>query len=106
MAASIRFFAVLVPMLAQYAMALFPRTNETNHIAALNACNQLDVLLGSPLVQSSGPSYETAATNAWNLQNSEYQPTCIVFPTTSDHVQVVRDFGLISSATLITYYSE
>jgi len=87
MSASIR---LLVPVLlaAQSIAALFPRTNETTHIAALNACNHLEVSLGSSLVQSSGPSYETAATNAWNLQNAEYQPTCIVFPTTSDHVQV------------------
>ncbi|KAF7343432.1 FAD-binding protein [Mycena venus] len=90
MAAPIRLLTALVPALfaTQSIAALFPRSNETTHLAALEACNQLEGLLGSPLVQSSGPSYETAATNAWNLQNSEYQPTCVVFPTTSDHVQV------------------
>ncbi|KAF7366687.1 FAD-binding protein [Mycena sanguinolenta] len=86
--AAIRLLIVPVLFVAQSAAGLFPRSNETNYIAALNACTQLDVLLGFPLVQSSGPSYETAATNAWNLQNSEFHPTCIVFPTTSDHVQV------------------
>lgn len=90
MPASIRILVALVPILyaAQSVATLFPRSNETTHDAALIACNQLAGLLGSPLVQTSGPSYETAVANAWNLQNAEYQPTCIVFPTTSTHVQV------------------
>ncbi|KAF8209356.1 hypothetical protein K438DRAFT_1960352 [Mycena galopus ATCC 62051] len=67
--------------------ALFPARNDTTHSAALEACNQLETSLGSPVVQSSGAEYQTAATNAWNLQNSEFQPTCIVFPRTSAHVQ-------------------
>ncbi|KAJ7481539.1 FAD-binding domain-containing protein [Mycena latifolia] len=65
---------------------LFPIGNETTRIAARNACAQLELSLG-PLVQSSGTIYEAAATNAWNLQNAEYQPTCIVFPHTVVHVQ-------------------
>lgn len=69
------------------AAALFP-SNATAHAAARQACNQLESSLGAPLVQTNGPDYELAATNAWNLQNTEDQPTCIVFPRTSAHVQV------------------
>ncbi|KAJ7852285.1 FAD-binding domain-containing protein [Mycena leptocephala] len=90
--ASIRLLTILIPVVfaVQSIATLFPRSNETTHIAALHACNQLESLLGSSLVQSqsSGTSYEFAATNAWNLQNSEYRPTCIVFPRTSVHVQI------------------
>ncbi|KAJ7337351.1 FAD-binding domain-containing protein [Mycena albidolilacea] len=82
MPASIRILVALVPTLCA------AQSNETTHDAALTACNQLAGLLGSSLVQTSGPSYETAIANAWNLQNAEFQPTCIVFPTTSSHVQV------------------
>lgn len=86
--ASIPLILIPVFLAAQSAATLFPRSNATAQIAAHNACNQLEFLLGAPLVQSSGTDYEAAATNAWNLQNSEYQPTCIVFPHTSAHVQV------------------
>ncbi|KAJ6567061.1 FAD-binding domain-containing protein [Mycena capillaripes] len=75
-------------VLATQAIAtLFPPSNETTRIAALRACNQLESSLGSSVVQASGPEYETAATNAWNFLNSEFQPTCVVFPRKSGHVQ-------------------
>ncbi|KAF8209337.1 FAD-binding domain-containing protein [Mycena galopus ATCC 62051] len=67
--------------------ALFPPSNETTHSAALEACNQLGTSLGPAIIQSSGAEYQAAVTNAWNLQNSEFQPTCIVFPRKSAHVQ-------------------
>ncbi|KAJ7041895.1 FAD-binding domain-containing protein [Mycena alexandri] len=76
--------AVLV---AQSIAALFPPGNETTHSAAVRACQQLDHTLGPSLVQSSGAEYEAAATNAWNLLNAEFAPTCIVFPQISQHVQ-------------------
>ncbi|KAJ7057017.1 hypothetical protein C8F01DRAFT_340750 [Mycena amicta] len=71
----------------QSVAAGFPSIDQRNSQAAHAACAELDSVLGSPIVQSSGPDYHYAATNAWNLQNSEYQPTCIVFPTTAAHVQ-------------------
>ncbi|KAJ7130230.1 FAD-binding domain-containing protein [Mycena epipterygia] len=86
--ASIPLILILAFLAAHSVATLFPRSNATAQIAAHNACSQLELSLGSPLVQSSGTAYETAATNAWNLQNSEFQPTCIVFPRTSAHVQV------------------
>ncbi|KAJ6588206.1 FAD-binding domain-containing protein [Mycena capillaripes] len=90
--ATIRLLTFLVPVIfnAHSVAELFPKSNETTHIAALDACNQLESSLGAPLVQSqfSGTSYELAATNAWNLQNSEFRPTCIVFPRISAHVQI------------------
>ncbi|KAJ6500846.1 FAD-binding domain-containing protein [Mycena sanguinolenta] len=67
--------------------ALFPPSNETTHLAALQACKRLESSLGSPIVQSTGPEYQAAAKNAWNLENSEFQPTCIVFPRAAAHVQ-------------------
>ncbi|KAJ7756946.1 FAD-binding domain-containing protein [Mycena metata] len=88
--AAIHFIAALVPavLATQSKVPLFPRSNATTHIAAIRACTQLGASLGAPVVQSSGPDYEFAATHAWNLQNAEYQPTCIVFPRTSLDVQV------------------
>ncbi|KAF7359040.1 FAD-binding protein [Mycena sanguinolenta] len=67
--------------------ALFPPSNETTHLAALQACHQLKSSLGSSIVQSSGPEYQATATNAWNLENSKFQPTCVVFPRVTAHVQ-------------------
>ncbi|KAJ7684279.1 FAD-binding domain-containing protein [Mycena polygramma] len=77
---------LLVPALLTSA-GLFPSNNGTAHIAALHACNELQSSLGTQIVQSTGPQYDTAATNAWNLENSQFQPTCIVFPRVSAHVQ-------------------
>ncbi|KAJ7704349.1 hypothetical protein B0H17DRAFT_1039337 [Mycena rosella] len=83
-----RLLVLLAAILSgQSTPSLSPTGNETAGIAARQACTQLESSLG-PLVQSSGDAYEAAATNAWNLQNAEYQPTCIVFPRTSAHVQV------------------
>ncbi|KAJ7827450.1 FAD-binding domain-containing protein [Mycena leptocephala] len=81
-------FLFQVILASQAIAALFPPSNETTQFAAARACNQLKSSLGSPIVQSAGPEYETAATNTWNLENSEFQPTCIVFPRTSSHVQI------------------
>ncbi|KAJ7765673.1 FAD-binding domain-containing protein [Mycena metata] len=94
-----RLFNLLVPaiLVAQSLAALFPPGNETARSAAVQACQQLDHTLGPSFVQSSGAEYEAAATNAWNLLNSEFQPTCIVFPQKSQHVQtamkVIYDAG-------------
>ncbi|KAK7019842.1 FAD-binding protein [Favolaschia claudopus] len=79
---------VLLLLVSQAIATLFPESNQSAPKAALQACNQLAVSLGSPILQTSGNSYEKAATNAWNLENGQYQPTCIVFPTTSKHVQI------------------
>ncbi|KAJ7672612.1 FAD-binding domain-containing protein [Mycena polygramma] len=87
MSALILLLAFLAPISLAVQQDLFPRTNDTTSNAAHNACNQLTASLGSSMVQSSGTNYELAATNAWNLQNSEYQPTCIVFPQNSIDVQ-------------------
>ncbi|KAF7292945.1 FAD-binding protein [Mycena indigotica] len=74
---------------AQSVAALLPAVNQlAARTAALAACAELTTLLGPSIVKSSGAEYEHAATNAWNLENSEYSPTCIVFPNTTTHVQV------------------
>ncbi|KAF9041704.1 hypothetical protein BDP27DRAFT_1409392 [Rhodocollybia butyracea] len=52
------------------------------------ACIALQAQLGSQKVQSSGPGYETGATGAWNLANSQIRPGCIVCPQESVDVQV------------------
>ncbi|KAJ7075111.1 FAD-binding domain-containing protein [Mycena belliarum] len=82
---SICFLVFLAPTVLSIG-TLCSNRSETSRIAAWNACNELELFLG-PLVQSSGAMYEAAATNAWNLQNTEYKPTCIVFPRTAAHVQ-------------------
>ncbi|KAF7297479.1 FAD-binding domain-containing protein [Mycena indigotica] len=55
---------------------------------ALAACAALNKSLGSTLVQtSSGPEYDFSVHNAWNFQNTLFNPTCIVFPRQTSHVQ-------------------
>ncbi|KAJ7765664.1 hypothetical protein B0H16DRAFT_1794651 [Mycena metata] len=93
---SMRLYILLI-LVPQSLGALFPPGNETAHSAAVQACQQLAHTLGPSLVQSSGAEYEVTSTNAWNLLNSEFQPTCIVFPQKSQHVQtamkVIYDAG-------------
>ncbi|KAJ7184626.1 FAD-binding domain-containing protein [Mycena filopes] len=69
----------------------FPASNGTTHSAALRACQQLGDTLGPSVVQSSGVEYQAAVTNAWNLQNTEFQPTCIVFPRITRDVQTAME---------------
>ncbi|KAF7353925.1 FAD-binding protein [Mycena venus] len=73
-------FLIHALLAGQSIATLFPPSNETTLIAALHACTELKSVLGSSIVQSFGAEYQAAASNAWNLQNAEYQPTCIVFP--------------------------
>ncbi|KAJ7310616.1 hypothetical protein DFH08DRAFT_1046344 [Mycena albidolilacea] len=75
----------------QSTAVLFPPSNATTLSAALHACDQLQSSLGPSIVQTTGAEYLVGATNAWNLQNSQYQPTCIVFPRTSAHVQTAME---------------
>ncbi|KAF7329797.1 FAD-binding protein [Mycena kentingensis (nom. inval.)] len=76
---------------ARTSAALFPILASNNTQAAHHACNELKVTLGASIVQSSGPDYDYAASNAWNLENAEYTPTCIVFPSTSADVQTAMN---------------
>ncbi|KAJ7507214.1 hypothetical protein B0H11DRAFT_1970759 [Mycena galericulata] len=78
----------VLSFVAGSAANLFPTSNATAQNAARQACNNLKSSLGAPFVQANSTDYEFAATNAWNLQNAEFQPSCIVFPRTSAHVQV------------------
>ncbi|KAJ7151460.1 hypothetical protein C8R43DRAFT_1088002 [Mycena crocata] len=66
----------------------FPASNGTAQNSARQACDQLQSSLGSSIVQSSGANYEFAAMNAWNLENAQYQPTCMVFPRNTRNVQI------------------
>ncbi|KAJ7765610.1 FAD-binding domain-containing protein [Mycena metata] len=67
--------------------ALFPRSNQTTQSAAAQACSQLATTLGPSLVQSSGAQYDGTTSNAWNLLNTDFQPTCIVYPQAAQDVQ-------------------
>jgi hypothetical protein len=44
-------------------------------------------MLGESIIQSNGTKYLASAKGTWNLFNSEYSPTCIVFPGNASHVQ-------------------
>ncbi|KAF9059421.1 hypothetical protein BDP27DRAFT_1431381 [Rhodocollybia butyracea] len=69
-------------------------TNSSSTLVATAArtCNQIQQRLGPSLVQSkvSGSQYEFGANAAWNLFNTDvnFQPTCIVFVTNAEDVQV------------------
>ncbi|KAJ7053076.1 hypothetical protein C8F01DRAFT_1065317 [Mycena amicta] len=65
----------------------FPPSTPTSRAAALQACQRITSDLGSSIVQSSGSAYQFAVNNAWNLQNTLFTPTCIVFPRNASHVQ-------------------
>ncbi|KAJ3795218.1 hypothetical protein GGU11DRAFT_245057 [Lentinula aff. detonsa] len=66
-------------------------TSPAAAVTAANTCAQLASSLGTSIVQtqSSGPEYSIGANFAWSTFNDEvnFQPTCIVFPNTSEHVQ-------------------
>ncbi|KAJ7051086.1 hypothetical protein C8F01DRAFT_1222237 [Mycena amicta] len=62
-------------------------STPTSRAAALQACQRITSDLGSSIVQSSGSAYQFAVNNAWNLQNTLFTPTCIVFPRNASHVQ-------------------
>ena len=50
-------------------------------------CRGLQQVLGTSIVQTpTGPDYEAGATAAWNLQNSQGRPACVVFPESTNHV--------------------
>ncbi|KAF8574997.1 FAD-binding domain-containing protein [Ramaria rubella] len=51
------------------------------------ACTSIVATLGQSTVQSSGVEYDAAAHGAWNLFNTDFEPTCIVFPRNASHVQ-------------------
>ncbi|TFK32382.1 FAD-binding domain-containing protein [Crucibulum laeve] len=55
--------------------------------ASVAACAEISSTLGSVIVQSLGVEYTLAASGAWDLFNAQSQPTCIVFPRNSGHVQ-------------------
>ncbi|THV04055.1 FAD-binding domain-containing protein [Dendrothele bispora CBS 962.96] len=53
------------------------------------ACSQARTSLGESIVQGVNDSdYQSAAEGYWNLFNTEFNPTCIVFPRQSSHVQI------------------
>lgn len=58
---------------------------------AINACEQLRLRLGSSIVQRSGRAYDSGTSHAWNSFNTEYHPTCIVFPERTRHVQIAME---------------
>ncbi|KAJ3795216.1 FAD-binding domain-containing protein [Lentinula aff. detonsa] len=66
-------------------------TSPAAVVAAANTCIQLQHSLGTSVVQtiSSGPQYSIAANAAWSAFNHEvnFQPTCIVFVNSTEHVQ-------------------
>ncbi|KAF9075479.1 hypothetical protein BDP27DRAFT_1212193 [Rhodocollybia butyracea] len=79
--------AVLGSVLTSVALA----QNSTQARIATTTCSQLQSSLGSVIVQTtSGPDYTLGANSAWSSFNTEpnFQPTCIVFANSTEHVQV------------------
>ncbi|KAJ4481092.1 FAD-binding domain-containing protein [Lentinula aciculospora] len=62
---------------------------------AAQTCQQLSSSLGPSIVQtqSSGSEYSIGADYAWSTFNDEvnFQPSCIVFPTDTQHVQTAME---------------
>ncbi|KAJ7628455.1 hypothetical protein FB45DRAFT_918330 [Roridomyces roridus] len=82
------FLLLTLQQVATATSTLFPPSNASTAAAARLACHQLETTLSSSIVQTNGTEYESAATDAWNLQNTVFRPTCIVFPRVAGHVQV------------------
>ncbi|KAF9481751.1 FAD-binding domain-containing protein [Pholiota conissans] len=84
-----RFSNVLLA--AGFFNATFAQHNATSSVAfrsALRTCSLLQKSLGSEIVQTSGTEYQASASGAWSLFNAEDLPPCIVFPRSTQHVQV------------------
>ncbi|KAJ6492159.1 FAD-binding domain-containing protein [Mycena sanguinolenta] len=73
-------------------------SSDTHITAASLACAALRFILGSSIVQFSGAEYDATAQGPWSLFNSLDRPTCIVYPTTSDHVQITMASIFISGS--------
>ncbi|KAJ7060938.1 hypothetical protein C8F01DRAFT_1141356 [Mycena amicta] len=85
--ASLSVLSLLLAAILTGASSAFPPSNATSRATALEACTRISKALGTSIVQSSGPDYTFAASNAWNLQNALFTPTCIVFVNKAAHVQ-------------------
>lgn len=80
-------FATLGSVLASVALA----KNSSQATIATTTCSQIQSSLGSSIVQTpSGPDYTLGANSAWSSFNTEpnFQPTCIVFANSTEHVSV------------------
>ncbi|KAF7343195.1 FAD-binding protein [Mycena venus] len=55
--------------------------------AALLACVLTSLEIGAGHVQFSGTEYQETVSNTWSLFNSFAEPTCIVYPRITGHVQ-------------------
>lgn len=74
--------------LASLVEGLTHGSRDTLSVAASTACTQIKTTTGAPTVRFSGLQYLSDASGAWNLANDVQLPTCIVYPTTSAHVQI------------------
>lgn len=73
-------------------------SSDVHITAASLACAALRFILGSSIVKFSGAEYDSTAEGPWNLFNSLDRPTCIVYPTTSRHVQITMASIFISGS--------
>ncbi|KAJ7867774.1 FAD-binding domain-containing protein [Mycena olivaceomarginata] len=73
-------------------------SSDVHITAASLACAALRFILGSSIVKFSGAEYDSTAEGPWNLFNSLDRPTCIVYPTTSSHVQITMASIFISGS--------
>ncbi|KAF7311718.1 FAD-binding domain-containing protein [Mycena indigotica] len=62
------------------------RANSTRRAASLRALEALQTTLEPGLVVAAGPEYDAGTAGAWNFDNAQIRPMCIVFPRTTDHV--------------------
>ncbi|KAJ3811745.1 FAD-binding domain-containing protein [Lentinula lateritia] len=76
-----------------YSVVSAAEVQNCSSVAAIatQTCQQLEKSLGSTIVQtkSSGSEYAIGANFAWSTFSDEvnFQPSCIVFPNTTQHVQ-------------------
>ncbi|KAJ3894905.1 hypothetical protein GG344DRAFT_39976 [Lentinula edodes] len=76
-----------------YSVVSAAEAQNCSSVAAIatQTCQQLEKSLGSTIVQtqSSGSEYAIGANFAWSTFSDEvnFQPSCIVFPNTTQHVQ-------------------
>jgi hypothetical protein len=58
----------------------------TSITTGATTCSALLAVLGGAIIQPSDPRFHNASQDAWNLFNTQFNPSCVVFPNQSSDV--------------------
>ncbi|KAG6901265.1 hypothetical protein C0995_014383 [Termitomyces sp. Mi166 len=73
-------------LLAVFCFSILSLSARSTATASDLACQHLQKGSLRTIVSTSGNLYESGATSAWNLLNANLQPTCVIFPRTTEDV--------------------